>query len=154
MTRALTGFVAAMLAVLLFHQPMVAILKAAGMLPPTAQIYNMAPLGNAIPAVASVFKSIGFAGWPTLFNQLFWGGLFGALFGLIHHRLPGGTMLIKGLIFGLLVVVLSNWLLLPLIKGQPIFAGYVPQRLIAGALSQAAFGTGIGLIYGLLRRQG
>jgi hypothetical protein len=152
MGRLLTGFVAAMLSVLLFHQPTIAILKAAGMLPPTSQIYNMAPLGNALPAVAGLFKSIGFGGWPTLFNQLFWGGLLGALFGLIHHKLPGGLMLLKGLVFGLIVVVLSNWLLVPLIKGQPIFAGFVPQRLMAGAIIQAAFGTGLGLIYGLMRR--
>lgn len=152
MGRAITGFIAAILAVLVFHQSAIAVLKSIGMLPATAQIFNMAPLANAPPALAGFFKSLGFAGWPTLFNQMFWGGVLGAIFGLIQPRLPGGLMVIKGLIYGLIVVVLSNWLLVPLLKGQPIFADFNTQRMMVGAIIQAAFGAGLGLLYSLLRR--
>lgn len=152
MGRIITGFVAGMIAVLVFHQGAIFLLKTIGMLPPTSQIYNMSPLPNGLPPVASFFKSIGFAGWPVLFNQMFWGGLLGAIFGAIHHKLPGGVMIIKGLIYGLIVVVLSNWIIVPLIKSQALFAGFVTQRMLAGALIQAAFGIGVGLFYSLLRR--
>ena len=35
---------------------------------------------------------------------------------LIYNWLPGGMAWLKGLIFGLLIVVVSNWTLLPLIR--------------------------------------
>ncbi len=151
-SRIVIGFIAAMLAVLIVHQPIVMLLGSLGMLPPTARPYNMAALPNAPVAIADFFKSLGLGGWPSLFNSLFWSGLWGALFGLIHERLPGGFMILKGLIFGLLIVVLSNWLAIPLIKGQPIFAGFVPARMLSGAIIVVGFGAGLGLIYGLLRR--
>jgi uncharacterized membrane protein YagU involved in acid resistance len=151
MGRLITGFVAAMVAVLLFHQPVIWLLSTAGMLPPTTRVYNMAALPNGLPAVASLFKSFGFAGWPTLFNQLFWGGLLGMIYALLASRLPGITI-IKGLIFGLLVLVLSNWLIVPLLKGGPLFAGGVPARMFAGALISSAFGIGTALIYSMMRR--
>lgn len=161
MGRIVIGFVAGALAVLVFHQPIIWALVQGGVLPPTSRVYNMGPLATALPPVAEAFKSFGFGGWPILFNSMFWGGLWGALFGAIHHRLPGGPLILKGIIYGLIVVVVSNWILLPLIRGMllgmpnnPFFAGFVPQRLMAGALIQAGFGAGLGLIYGLLRRGG
>jgi hypothetical protein len=150
--RILLGFVAAMLAVLAFHQPMILALSTQGQLPPTVKAFNMGPMAAAPAAVADLFKTFGFGGWPVLFNTLFWGGLWGALFGLVQSRLPGGMMIIKGLIFGLLILVFSNWLALPLLRGQPIFGGYVPQRMLVSALISGSFGLGLGLIYGLLRR--
>ena len=159
MTRILAGFIAGALAVLIFHQPIIIAFKAAGLIPATAVTYNMGALASAPAAVADIFTKVGFAGFPTLFNQMFWGGLLGSLFGLIHGRIPGGFMLIKGIIYGLLVVVVSEWILLPFIKGmllgvpnQPFFAGFVPERMAVGAILQAGFGMGVGLFYSLMKR--
>ena len=165
--RLVIGFIAAMLAVLVFHQPMILLLSKIGLLPATAQVYNMAALPNAPAVIANTLKGFGLAGWPVLFNQLFWGGLWGALFGAIHHRIPGGLMLIKGLIFGLLILVFSNWLLLPFIRStvqglpnQTYFAnafgggGFDYMKMLPGLCIQGAFGIGTGLFYGLMRRNG
>ena len=163
--RLIIGFIAGMLAVLVFHQPVILLMSKIGMVPATAVVYNMAPLPTAPAALAEALKGYGLAGWPILFNNLFWGGLWGAVFGAIHSRIPGGLMLIKGLIFGILLVILSNWLLLPFIRGTLLgmpnqtyfanaFAGgsFDYMRLVPGLLLQSAFGIGIGLFYSLMRR--
>ena len=139
------GFIAAAIAVLTVHQLMYVLVTQLGL----AKLEPWSMKGVAPYNV------------PTIVNAMFWGGLWGALFGLIHDKLPGGMFWLKGLIYGLLIVVLSNWLLLPLIKGnifgvpnQVLFAGGNTQRLIAGALILGGFGTALGVIYGLINRRG
>lgn len=133
------GFIAAALAVVTAHQGVVLLLKTIGMMPPTTKPWNMAPFG---PLQV-----------PTLVNLMFWGGLWGVLFALIHDKLPGGAWWLKGLIFGWLVVVFSNWIVLPLIRGQPLFAGYDPQRLLVGAIILGVFGIATAIFYSYLRPQ-
>jgi hypothetical protein len=154
--RIVAGFIAGMLSVLLVHQVIIFGLASVGWLPPTTRVYNMGPLATALPTVADAFKRLGFLGWPILFNSLFWGGLWGVLFALVHPRLPGGLVVLKGLLFGLLMVVFSNWLALPLIRGTPVFNDFFKAfdvwRLIPGALIVGGFGMGLGAFYGLFRR--
>jgi hypothetical protein len=100
--RIVLGFIAAAISVVVVHQSIVYGLTIAGVI--RGQPWSMAPFGPF--------------GIPTIANSVFWGGLWGALFGLIHDRLPGDSSAIKGLVYGLLIVVFSNWLLLPLIRGQ------------------------------------
>ena len=85
------------------------------------------------------------------------------VFAAFHDRLPGGSSWLKGLVFGVLVVVLSNWIVLPLIRHhifniprQVLFAGFTganPMVLLPGFLILSGFGLGLGLIYGLLARR-
>jgi hypothetical protein len=150
--RIIFGFLAGALSVLVLHQPIILILKTIGMIPATAVVYNIDAHRNAPAVIANLFAGFGFKGFPIILNSIFWGGLWGILFAFIHPKLPGGLLIIKGIIFGLLLVILSNWIVLPLIRGEALFAGMVPQRLAVGALLQAGFGLGIGLFYGLLRR--
>lgn len=134
----LVGFIAAAIAVVVFHQGMFLILNLIGLLP--AKPWNLAPTGPL--------------GVPTLLNQMFWGGLWGALFALVWPHLPGRPLWLKGIVFGLLgPMLLGNWLLIPLIKGGPFFAGLLPMRMLIGALIQIAFGLGLGLIYEQLRKR-
>ena len=56
-----------------------------------------------------------------------------------------------------IIVVVSNWILLPLIKGQVfgqanqvLFNGWDPQRMLAVAVIIGGFGLGLGIIYGLI----
>lgn len=135
------GFIAGVIAVVTVHQGIVYLLNQQGIIP--VKPWNMA----GVPPW----------GVPTIINNIFWGGLWGALFSLIHDKLPGGALWLKGLIYGLIIVVLSNWILLPFIKGQifglpnqVFFAGGVPMRLLAGALILGGFGTALGILYGLL----
>jgi hypothetical protein len=146
--RILVGFAAAVLAVLLVHQPIIAALAAAKVIPSVA--YNLAPLKNAPVMVASVFGSLGMGGWPTLFNLLFWGGLWGALYGVAFAPLPMAGWL-KGLLLGIAVVVAGNWLLVPWIKGQPLFGNFEPTRMVITAVLNVPFGIATALFYGWMR---
>jgi hypothetical protein len=156
--RIVVGFVAAVLAVLVFHQTGGMAAKALGLLPATWAPYNMTEFKGALPAATSVFTSLGFAGMPTLVNTMFWGGVWGIVFGLTHGLFPGGSMIVKGLVLGV-IIALFNWTLLPFIQGslrgipnQVYFAGGVPMRMLTTLFFALPFGFGTGLFYGLLRR--
>jgi predicted outer membrane lipoprotein len=135
--RGAFGFVAGALAVLLFHQVMVLALASAGIIPTTP--YSLRP----VPPFDV----------PTILNSMFWGGLWGMLFALIAHRLPIRPLWLKGLVFGLLGPLLVNWFVVSPLKGQPLAAGFVPQRMLAGVLIAGAFGIGLALLYALMERQ-
>jgi hypothetical protein len=142
--RAVLGFVAAAMSVLIAHEGIIYLLNAGGLV--ASRGWSMTP------AIAPW-------GMPRLVNNVFWGGLWGALFGLVYDRIPGGMAWLKGLLFGLFIVVVSNWVLLPLIKGQifgqanqVLFGGFIPMRMLATVLIVGGFGLALGLIYGLLAR--
>jgi hypothetical protein len=135
------GFVAAALAVVTAHQLIVLILT-------QLKVINGTPWS---------FASVPPFGVPQIINGMFWGGLWGVLYAAIQHRLPGGADWLKGLVYGWLVLLFSNWLLLPFIKGtllgqknQAFFAGGDPTRLMAGALILGGFGIALAQIYRLL----
>src|SRR5262245_26702529 len=136
--RIVLGFVAAVIAVLTVHEGVIYLLAMGGYIPNRA--WSMTP---AIPPW----------GVPRLVNNAFWGGLWGALFGAIYNWVPGGMSWLKGLIYGLLIVVVSNWLLLPLIKGQVfgqanqvLFGGWNPQRMMISLALVGGFGLGLGFV--------
>lgn len=141
LTNMALGFVAAAIAVVTAHQLMYVLISAAG-------LANLQPWSmRGIPPF----------GVPAILNGIFWGGLWGALFALIHDRIPGTAMWLKGLIYGLCILVVSNWFLLPLIKGQifgqpnqVLFAGGDPRRMLIGILILGAFGAALGWLYGML----
>ena len=136
------GLIAAAIAVVVAHEGIIYVLTQSGFI-------RGAPWGmQPIPPW----------GVPRLVNNVFWGGLWGALFALVYERLPGGMAWLKGLIYGLLIVVFSNWILLPLIKGQVfgqanlvLFGGWEPRRMIATAIIVGVFGLALGVIYDLMR---
>jgi hypothetical protein len=141
--RAVLGFVAAAISVVLVHEGIIYGLTQAGVIPGTA--WGMQP----IPPY----------GVPRLANNVFWGGLWGVLFALVYAWIPGGMSWLKGLIFGIFIVVASNWILLPLIKGrvfglpnQILFSGLDPKRMLLVALIVGGFGLGLGIVYGLIAR--
>jgi len=136
------GFIAAALSVLLVHQGMQWVLTQTGLV-------KLEPWS---------FRPIAPFNVPALVNSVFWGGLWGVLFAAIWDKIPGSAMWIRGLIYGVLILLISNWTLLPLIKGkifgqanQALFAGFVPARMLAGLLILGAFGAATGAIYSLLK---
>lgn len=148
--KVLLGFLAAAISVLIVHQGIIYALGQYGM---TRSVpWNMAPLGYG--PVASL---------PMLANNVFWGGMWGVVFALIYDWLPGAASWLKGLVFGILVVILSNWIFLPLIRQyafnyppQPLFGGFNgsnPMVLLPAFLVLAGFGLGLGIIYGLIARR-
>ena len=147
--RIVFGFLAAVLAVLIVHQPTIAALAAAKILPPTAVAFNMEAFKTAPVFLTQAFTAIGFKGWPVLFNLMFWGGMWGIFYGVALAPLSMASWL-KGLLLGLLVVVAGNWILVPLIKGGPLFSGFDPLRMSITALINMPFGIATGIIYGLV----
>jgi hypothetical protein len=140
------GFVAGALAVVTAHEAAIYILSAAKLLPPTAQPWSLVAFGPL--------------GVPKIVSNMFWGGLLGVLFAAIWRRLPGGAMWLRGLIYGLLVVVFANWMLVPLVKGkvfdvpkQVYFGDFDPNRMLVTAIILSSFGLALGLILGLIRNR-
>jgi len=78
---------------------------------------------------------------------------------MLYDWVPGGAAWLKGLIFGFCIVLISNWTLLPLIKGrlfgqpnQVLFGGFNPQRMLIVLAILGAFGLGLGILYRLIAR--
>jgi hypothetical protein len=151
--RIFLGFIAAALAVLVVHQPIIAALAATKVIPAVA--YNMEPLKTAPVVLAQVFSGMGFKGWPLLFNNIFWGGLWGVVYSLVAlPLLPAGwSAWVKGLAFGAFITVASNWLLLPYLKAQPLFGGFDPARMLVTLSIILPFGIAVALFYRLLGRR-
>ena len=73
--RIVMGFIAAAISVVVVHEGIIYLLNAGGYVPTRG--WSMTP---AIPPW----------GVPRLVNNIFGGGLWGALFGLIYAWIPGG----------------------------------------------------------------
>ena len=134
--RALLGFAAAVISVLTFHQGMVALLWVVGMVArapyPTDPV---PPFG--VPQIASLG---------------FWGGVYGAAFGLVLPRLPRAPMWLLGLGLGLLAA-LVGWFVVAPLKGQPVAGGFVPLRMLVSVLINGTWGIGVGVILPLMMRR-
>jgi hypothetical protein len=134
--RALLGFAAAALSVLIFHQGAWALLYALGLMP--AAPYPTRP----VPPL----------GVPLIASFCFWGGLYGALFGLALPRLPPRAPLwLLGLGLGVLALLVLWFVVAPL-RGQPVANGLVPVRMLVSAVIHLVWGIGVGLILPLLAR--
>jgi hypothetical protein len=130
--RAFLGFVAAAIAVLTFHQGMVAALHAVGWVP--FMPYRTTP----VPPF----------GIPVIVSNCFWGGLYGAMFGLAMPRFTLPAWLC-GLILGL-IAALVGWFIVAPLKGSPIAGGWVPGNMLRSIVINGFWGLGVGLILPLL----
>ena len=130
------GFIAGALAVVTFHQVMVFLLSSVGLI--QSRVYAT----QGVPPF----------GVPTILNQMFWGGLWGLMFTAVDATLPPWPLLLLGFTFGVLGPVLASWFMVAPLKGNPIAAGWVPQRMLASLLINGFWGMGMVLIYAGLRR--
>ena len=125
------GFIAGFLAVLLFHQPVLALLESTGFL--QAATYSMratAPFGV-----------------PEVLSLAFWGGVWGILFALAERRFPRGTgYWVTSFLFGAVLPTLVAWFIVAAVKGEPIAAGGDAHRMMSGLLINGAWGVGTALL--------
>jgi hypothetical protein len=130
------GFVFGALAVLLFHQPALALLHSVGF---TANApYSMkATQPWAIPQIWSI---------------AFWGGAWGVLLAAATHRMRGGALIAASTLFGLVLPTLAAWFIVAAMKGQPLAAGLEPKAMAVGLIVNAAWGLGVGIALALLAR--
>jgi hypothetical protein len=130
--RAFLGFVAAAIAVLTFHQGMVAVLHAMGASPFTPYRTTPVPPLNV----------------PLIVDLCFWGGVYGAVFGWLVPRftLP---LWVCGLILGVIAALVAMFVVAP-IKGNPIANGWQAWPIARSLLINGFWGLGVGLILPLL----
>jgi hypothetical protein len=129
--RALLGFIAAVISVLIFHQ---------GML---AALHTLALPGLAMPPPYPI-DPIPPWGIPRIINLCFWGGLYGIVFGLILPRLTAPLWLC-GLALGV-IAALVGILVVPAVKGLPIGSGWILLNWVRSLLINGFWGLGVGLI--------
>jgi hypothetical protein len=132
----LMGFVAGAIAVVTAHEIINFLLLQAGLFPRVP--WSMAPAAGT--------------GVPQIVSDMFWGGLWGVLFAMIQERIPGGSLPVKGLIFGSVgPALIGVFILVPLITGRfPLFFGGDPKLIISVLLILAGFGAAMGWLYGFL----
>ena len=130
------GFVAGALGVLLFHQIVVLIFYALGLIPFAP--YSLAPT----PPL----------GVPEFLSATFWGGVWGILLVLLMRYVRAVDRFWFAILFGAILLPLVYILVVAPLKGQ---AGPPPSALfVAFALIvNGAWGLGTFLFYRLLRRR-
>ena len=135
--RLALGFVAGMLAVLTFHQGVIALLSAFGGL--SGNLYSMRPVAPF--------------GVPQIASSTFWGGVWGVAFAAFA---PGATRSARYWIFavllGALALPLVGWFIVAPLKGQPVAAGWMPSRMALSMLINGFWGLGTGVFFALLTR--
>ena len=129
--RAAMGFVAAVIAVLTFHQGMWALLHVLdlqGLKMPAAYPFDGVPPWHV----------------PRIVNLCFWGGLYGIVFGLLlpRFRLP---IWLCGVITGF-IAAFVGLVIVSAIKGTPIGGGWVVLSWVRSLLINGTWGLGLGLI--------
>lgn len=131
------GFIAGFVATLVFHQPVLALLASTGFV--KAGTYAM----QAVPPF----------GVPQVVSLAFWGGVWGMLFALIHHRFPrGAAYWLTAFLFGAILPTLVAWFVVATLKGQPTMAGGDLHRMLTGLLINGAWGVGTGMFLRLFAR--
>jgi hypothetical protein len=128
--RAAIGFLAAVLSVLVFHQGMILLLRETGLFgfPRGATVWNLAANPRAF-------------GLPTLVNQCFWGGLYGAVFGLLAGRTrlaPLTVALLTGA-----ATTMVGFFIIAAIRGTPIAGGWQLMAWLRGLSIGLSFGLGL-----------
>ena len=132
--RALIGFVAAALSVLIFHQGMIELLHLLGLSASTP--YRTTP----VPPF----------GVPVIVSLCFWGGVYGMVFGLAWPwiRLPSW---LAGVLLGVVAALIGMFVVAAL-KGRPLGNGWHAWPIARSLLINGFWGLGVGLILPLLLR--
>jgi len=132
----LSGFIAGVLSVLIFHQ---------------GSAFLLYHIGNEIPAVVAVFGKAAAPfnmaptkplGVPAIASQCFWGGVWGVVLAFILSRRVFPALAF-GAIFGAIALTVVALTLVPYLKGLPGWNGNIPWR---GLLFNGAWGFGAALL--------
>jgi hypothetical protein len=127
--RVVLGFVVAAVSVLTFHATAWEAFHLFGLMPPPFPTRAVPPFGV-----------------PQIISLCFWGGVWGALFGLVLPTLPSSVpMWLKGLGLGIAAALLGMFIVAPL-KGQPIAGGWQALSLARSFAINGFWGLGVGLM--------
>lgn len=132
------AFIAGFLSVLIFHQPMLIILKAIALAPEKLSAY---PMASTTPF-----------GIPRVLSLAFWGGIWGIALAVAVTWTRGFGYWLSGLIIGALGPSLVNWFVVQPLKGEPIAGGWAIPGVLTALLVNAAWGLGTVFLLRLLGR--
>src|SRR5262249_33285115 len=91
-------------------------------------------------------------GVPLIIDLCFWGGLWGAVFGLVIPRMPASSpMWVRGLVLGIMAALVGLFVV-PLVKGLPVAGGWAAMSFVRSFLINGFWGIGVGVLYPLLTR--
>ncbi len=131
------AFVAGFVSVLIFHQLMLALLHAIGIIP-------VAPYD---------FQSVPPFGVPAVLSAAFWGGVWGIVFTLVEPRFPRGAgYWVAAALFGAVALTLVFWFIVAPLKGLPVGGGWQAAAWVTGLLVNGAWGLGTALLLRLFSR--
>ena len=82
-----------------------------------------------------------------LAGHLFWAALWGLIFGLLARRLhlSGGTAIISGLVYGVLVMLVMIFVVLPIFGASHVFQFLGPFSLVLTVSNALFYGMPLGL---------
>jgi hypothetical protein len=134
--KILIGFVAGAIGVLLFHQIVLLLGHALGLVPVAP--YSLRPT----PPL----------GIPQIASAVFWGGIWGTLLVLVIAWIPAVDRLWAAALFGAVLPSLVAALVVTPLKGGDMAAWLTPGRIVLALLVNGAWGLGTWLFYRLGRR--
>jgi hypothetical protein len=136
--RFVLAFIAGFIAVLVFHQGLLALLHAVNFTPrPPYQTTPTQPFGV-----------------PQFLSGAFWGGIWGLVWATFSLRWQvNRNYWIAALLFGAIAPTLVAWFIVAPIKGLPIAGGWKPPVMITSLLINSAWGVGTALLFSLFAKK-
>jgi hypothetical protein len=136
--RVALGFAAGAIAIVLCHQPVLALLTVMGM--STADTFSWRPTEPF--------------GVPRLLSLCFWGGLWGSLFVLIEPPPPRRTgYWLVAFAFGAVIPTLVGWFVVAPLRGVSPAGDWSGNRVLSSFLVNGAWALGTAVILALATRQ-
>jgi hypothetical protein len=132
----LKAFIAGFASTLVFHQGLLWLLYAGGVLPRAP--WNMTP----VPPLNA----------PAVISLAFWGGVWGVGLWALIHASRGGAYWARALVIGALAPSLVAWFVVMPIKGMGFAGGWDPSIIIGALLLNGAWGLGVALLMRVLNR--
>ncbi|MEW6334172.1 MAG: hypothetical protein AB1558_07870 [Thermodesulfobacteriota bacterium] len=126
----LKAFLGGFASTFIFHQGLLAILYAAGLVPRVP--FSLAPTAPF--------------GIPQVISLAFWGGLWGILLWPLIRHMKHPAYGLTALAFGALLPSLVAWFVVAPLKGLPVAGGWKPANLMTGLLLNGAWGLGVALL--------
>ena len=138
LSRFALAFIAGFLAVVIFHQGMLALLHG-------VNFTRRSPFPTAPTQPFGI---------PQIWSSAFWGGIWGLVFATIAPRFrQDNRYWIAALLFGAIAPTLVAWFIVAPLKHQPIAGGFQPATMLTGLLVNGAWGIGTALLLSILSKR-
>ena len=132
LASAAAAFVTGAVAVLIFHQPTLALLHAAGLTPFSA--YPMRPTNPF--------------GAPVIASLTFWGGAWSILIAWVLTRVPNDWRYwVAAALLGAFPPTLTSWFIIFPMRGLPFGGGVASVGMLNALVVNGMWGLGLGLLW-------